>query len=151
MTDAQLEKAEALRARDGAQNVRFWKGYIEALPFGEAQFDAVISNGVINLSAEKERVFREASRVLRPGGRLAISDIVSDQELPEGVTCDATLWTACIGGAMQRDLYMAAIEQAGFHLISLQENPQYEFLSSSAREAVATYGVKSVSLFAVKK
>jgi ubiquinone/menaquinone biosynthesis C-methylase UbiE len=151
MTDAQLQKAEALQARAGAQNVRFWKGNIEALPFGEAQFDAVISNGVINLSPEKERVFSESSRVLKPGGRLAISDIVSEQELPEGVTCDATLWAACIGGAMQRDRYLAAIEKAGFRLVSVRENLQYEFLSSSAREAAATYGVKSVSLLAVKK
>ncbi|OHD74970.1 MAG: methyltransferase type 11 [Spirochaetes bacterium RBG_16_67_19] len=151
MTEAQLEKAEALRARAGAQNVSFWKGNIEALPFGDAQFDAVISNGVINLSPEKERIFQESSRVLKPGGRLAISDIVSEQELPEGVTCDATLWAACIGGAMQWNRYTTAIEQAGFRLVSVRENQQYEFLSSSAREAVATYGVKSVSLVAVKK
>lgn len=151
MTDAQLEKAEALRARAGFLNVSFRKGYIEALPLGEAQFDAVISNGVINLSAEKERIFQESNRVLKPGGRLAVSDIVSDEEMPEAITCDTTLWASCIGGAMQVNRYTAAIERAGFRLVSVRENTQYEFLSSSARGAVKTYGVKSVSLLAVKR
>ena len=150
MTDAQLEKAETLRDQAGFQNVSFQKGYIETLPFKEAQFDVVVSNGVINLSPEKEKVFRELSRVLKRGGRLAISDIVSEKELPEGVTCDATLWAACIGGAMQIDQYKAAIEGAGLRLVSVQENPQYQFISSSAEGASKKYGVKSISLLATK-
>ncbi|HXG30351.1 MAG TPA: methyltransferase domain-containing protein, partial [Thermodesulfobacteriota bacterium] len=123
-------------------------GYIEELPFEDGSFDVVISNGVINLSAEKETVFSEASRVLKPGGRLAISDIVSDQELPEGITCDATIWASCIGGAMQIDKYKAAIEAPGMRLISIRENPQYRFLSKSAQGASKKYGVKSISLLA---
>ncbi|KKL92800.1 hypothetical protein LCGC14_1881080 [marine sediment metagenome] len=150
MTDAQLEKAEALRVQEELQSVSFRKGHIETLPFEEAQFDVVVSNGVINLSPEKEKVFRELSRVLKRDGRLAISDIVSEQELPEGVTCDATLWAACIGGAMQMDQYKTAIERAGLRLVSLEENLQYQFITSSAQGASKKYGVKSISLLATK-
>jgi ubiquinone/menaquinone biosynthesis C-methylase UbiE len=150
MTDAQLQKAEALRIKAGFPNLSFRQGYIEHLPFGDGAFDVVISNGVINLSAEKERVFQESSRVLRSGGRLAISDIVADRELPQSVVCDATLWASCIGGAAQLDRYKAAILTAGFRLVSVRDNPQYEFLSASAREAAETYGVKSISALAVK-
>ena len=110
----------------------------------------VISNGVINLSPEKEKVFQELSRVLKPGGRLAVSDIISREELPEGVTCDATLWASCIGGAMQIDRYEAAIEGAGLRLVTVRENPRYQFLSSSAQGASDKYGVKSISLLATK-
>jgi ubiquinone/menaquinone biosynthesis C-methylase UbiE len=148
MTDEQLKKSKDLRAKFGFDNVSFQKGYIEELPFEDGSFDVVISNGVINLSAEKETVFSEASRVLKPGGRLAISDIVSDQELPEGITCDATIWASCIGGAMQVDKYKAAIEAPGMRLISIRENPQYRFLSKSAQGASKKYGVKSISLLA---
>lgn len=150
MTDAQLQKAEALRAQAGFQSVSFRKGYIEALPFEDTQFDVVVSNGVINLCPQKEKAFQEASRVLKPDGRLAISDIVSEHELPEGVTCNTTLWASCIGGAMQVDRYKAAIEGAGLRLVSVRENPQYHFLSSSAQGASKKYGVKSISLLATK-
>ncbi|HWP92666.1 MAG TPA: methyltransferase domain-containing protein [Thermodesulfobacteriota bacterium] len=150
MTDEQLKKAEDLRDRFGFDNVSYQKGYIEELPFEDESFDVVVSNGVINLSAEKERVFAEASRVLKSGGRLAISDIVSDQELPEGITCDATIWASCIGGAMQIDKYKAAIESPGMRVVFIRENPQYQFLSKSAQGASKKYGVKSISLLAEK-
>jgi len=150
MTDAQLEKAEVLRTQGEFPSVSFRKGYIEALPFQDAQFDVVVSNGVINLSPEKEKVFQELSRVLKPGGRLAVSDVISREELPEGVTCDATLWASCIGGAMQIDRYEAAIEGAGLRLVTVRENPRYQFLSSSAQGASDKYGVKSISLLATK-
>ena len=150
MTDEQLKKAEDLRIQFGFDNVSFQKGYIEELHFEDESFDVVISNGVINLSAEKERIFAEASRVLKHHGRLAISDIVSEQELPEGITCDATIWASCIGGAMQLDKYKAAIEASGMHIISIRENPQYQFLSKSAQGASKKYGVKSISLLAEK-
>jgi ubiquinone/menaquinone biosynthesis C-methylase UbiE len=110
----------------------------------------VISNGVINLSPQKASVFAEAARVLRTGGRLAIADIVTSRQLPEGVTCDAALWAACIGGAMQRDDYREAIENAGFEIDDLRENDQYRFVSDRADNATRKYGVKSVSLLAVK-
>jgi SAM-dependent methyltransferase len=150
MTDEQRAKAERLRDRAGFANVSFLKGYIESLPCEDAAFDVVISNGVINLSADKARVFAEAARVLQPGGRLAVSDIVTNVPLPESVVCNATLWAACIGGAMQQDEYRATIERAGFERIRLEDNPNYRFLSDNARAATRRFGVKSVSLIAVK-
>src|SRR5574341_2260107 len=102
MTDEQRAKAERLRDAAGIRNVTCVKGYIEAIPLEAGQFDAVISSGVVNLSGDKAAVFREAARVLKPGARLALSDIVTERELPSGVVENATLWAACIGGAMQR-------------------------------------------------
>ncbi len=150
MTDAQREKAGNLRDRDGFTQVSYHKAYIENTPFDDNSIDVIISNGVINLAADKAAVFREAARVLKPGGRLAISDIITEKELPEGVTCNATLWAACIGGALQQERYLDAIRDAGLRLITLRSNPQYRFLTASAQKACATYGVKSVSLLAVK-
>ena len=151
MTDAQLEKATRLAREHGLTNVVFRKGYIEQLPVEDSSTDVVISNGVINLSPEKTKVFAEAARVLRPGGRLALADIVTSTQLPVGVTCDAALWAACIGGAMQRDDYREAIENAGFEIDDLRENDQYRFVSERADNATQKYGVKSVSLLAVKR
>lgn len=150
MTDAQLEKATRLARESGVENVDFRHGYIEEPPVEAGVADVVISNGVINLSPEKTRVFAAAARVLRPGGRLAIADIVTNLQLPEGVTCDASLWAACIGGAMQRDDYREAIESAGFELEDIRENDRYRFVSERADNATQKYGVKSVSLLAVK-
>lgn len=150
MTNAQLKKAERLRTLAKFDQISFRKGYIEDLPFEANTFDALISNGVINLSADKAQAFREAARVLKPGGRLAISDIVTDKPLPEGVTCNATLWAACIGGAMQQDEYISAIAAAGLRVREARENPQYQFLSPNALNAARKYGVKSVSLVATK-
>jgi arsenite methyltransferase len=93
-------------------------------------------------------VFAAAARALQPGGRLALADIVSTDQLPEGVTCDAPLWAACIGGAMQRDRYRDAIESAGLEIVEWRENDQYRLLSERADNAVRKYGVKSISLLA---
>jgi arsenite methyltransferase len=150
MTEAQLVKAERLAGAAGFGNVEFRKGYIEKLPIADASADVVISNGVINLSPEKGKVFAEAARALRPGGRLAIADIVTAVQLPQGITCDASLWAACIGGAMQRDDYRAAIEGAGLAVETVHENDQYRFVSEQARSATTTYGVRSVSILARK-
>jgi SAM-dependent methyltransferase len=150
MTDAQLEKAERLRAAAGFGNVTYQKGYIERVPRTDATFDAVISNGVINLAPDKQQVFDEAARLLRRGGRLAIADIVTEAQLPDGVTEKAALWAACIGGAMQVDRYLDAIKRAGLRLETIQDNPQYRFISDNAQGATRKYGVKSVSLVAVK-
>jgi SAM-dependent methyltransferase len=111
----------------------------------------VISNGVINLSPDKAAVFAAAARALRPGGRLALADIVSARQLPEGVTCDASLWAACIGGAMQSDLYREAIEDAGFEIDEWRENSAYRFVSERADNATQKYGVTSVSLLATRR
>ena len=147
MTRAQLDKAERLRDRAGLGYVSFVEDRIDHPPYDDGEFDAVISNGVINLAADKARVFAEAARVLRPGGRLAIADILTDAELPQSIVCNADLWASCIGGAAQRDAYLHAIESAGFRVHTVRENP-YEFLSESARGASVTYGVRSISLLA---
>ena len=112
--------------------------------------DVVISNGVINLCADKRAVFAEIARVLRPGGRMAISDIVTEKQLTEAIVCDVNLWASCIGGARQQDDYRTGIEDAGLKVSEFQDNPQYGFLSGSAQGAAKTFGVKSVSILAVK-
>jgi arsenite methyltransferase len=150
MTDEQRAKAEGLRVREGITNVKFLKGYIEEAPLPDATADVVISNGVINLAVDKARVFREAARVLRPGGRLALADIVTEVRLPGKITCDASLWAACIGGASQRDDYVAQIEAAGLLVLRQEENTKYAFISENARGASQRYGVKSISLLATK-
>ena len=151
MTDEQLEKAERLRIQYGFTINSFRKAYIESLPFDDASFDVVISNGVINLCPDKSKVFKEISRVLKPGGRMAIADIVSEKTLPDNVVCDATLWASCIGGASQEDEYGEAIKNAGLDIIAVVNNVGYAFISSSAQGASKQYGVKSVSLLADKK
>jgi arsenite methyltransferase len=148
MTDEQLAKAQRLAADASVANVEFRRGYIEEPPVDEQGFDCAISNGVINLSPNKPAVFAAAARALRPGGRLALADIVSTQQLPEGVTCDASLWAACIGGAMQRDGFREAIEGAGLEIEEWRENPEYRFVSERADNAVRKYGVTSISLLA---
>jgi len=150
MPDARLAKAERFRAAAGLDHVRFLDGHIEQLPVPDASCDLVISNGVINLSADKAAVFAEAARVLAPGGRLAIADIVSERPLGESITCNAELWAACVGGAAQIDDYFATIEKAGLRVDTVRDNTAYAFLSGSARGATETYGIKSISLLAVK-
>jgi arsenite methyltransferase len=148
MTDKQLAKAERFARQDGFANIEFRAGYIERPPVEDATVDCVISNGVINLSPDKRAVFAAAARALRPGGRLALADIVSAKQLPEGVTCDASLWAACIGGAMQRDDYRAVIEAAGFKIETWRDNSAYRFVSERADNATQKYGVTSISLLA---
>jgi arsenite methyltransferase len=148
MTEAQLVKARRLARESGFGNVEFIAAYIEQPPVDDGSFDCVISNGVINLSPDKPAVFAAAARALRPGGRLALADIVSARQLPEGVTCDASLWAACIGGAMQRDAYREAIEAAGFEIDTWRQNSEYRFVSERADKATRKYGVTSVSLLA---
>jgi arsenite methyltransferase len=147
MTLEQLAKATGLR--DGFPQVDLIEAHIEDLPFDDASFDAVLSNGVINLSPAKHRVFAEAARVLRPGGRLAIADIVSGRALRERTRRNVDLWAACIAGAIPRHHYVAALEAHGLELVRLRGN-DYRFLSARAREACSTYQVQSVSLLAVK-
>ena len=151
MTDEQRAKAERLRVRDGFTNVKYLKGYIEDVPLPDGTADAVISNGVINLAVDKARVFREAARVLRSGGRLVLSDIITEVRLPETITCDSSLWAACIGGAAQQDDYRSQIEAAGLRVVRLENNAKYEFISKNARGAAKKFGVKSISLLATKE
>jgi arsenite methyltransferase len=148
-TSEQLAKARRIGKDFGYSQVEFREGRIEQLPADDEAFDCVISNGVINLAPDKAAVFAEAARVLKPGGRLAIADIISEQQMKEAIVCDADLWASCIGGAAQRDAYRQAIEGAGLRIEQIRQNP-YEFISERAREASAKYGVKSVSLLAEK-
>jgi arsenite methyltransferase len=150
MTDAQRAKADGLAKEHAFGSVRFCRAFIDATGLPDRCCDVVISNGVINLSPDKAAVFREAARLLRPGGRLALADIVTGVPLPETVSCDATLWAACIGGAIQRDAYVEAIEQAGFTVTTVKANHEYRFLSKSAQNATRDYGVHSVSLLAIR-
>lgn len=149
-TAEQLAKARRIAGEAGLRHVEFREGRIESLPVDDGTFDCVISNGVINLSPDKDAVFREAARSLRPGGRLALADIVSERPLTEAITCNAELWASCIGGATQVDAYRASIEDAGLRVESMRDHPEYQFLSGSARGATNTYGIKSISLLAVK-
>jgi ubiquinone/menaquinone biosynthesis C-methylase UbiE len=150
MTDEQRAKAERLRDRDGFNNVTYVKGYIENVPAPAASVDVVISNGVINLATDKSKVFSEVARLLKSGDRFAISDIVTEVQLPETIVCNSTLWAACIGGAAQQDNYRDQIAAAGMKVIKVQDNPTYQFISDNARGASKKFGVKSISLLAVK-
>lgn len=148
-TPAQLAKARRLAAEAGLEHVRFDEGAIDDLAMRSECADCVISNGVVNLTPDKQSVFAEAARILRPGGRLAIADIVTERQLTDAIVCNADLWASCIGGAAQEDAYRAAIEAAGLEVVTVQPNP-YSFISEQAAGASATYGVKSVSLLARK-
>jgi arsenite methyltransferase len=148
MTAEQLTKATELAADAGIANAEFRQGQIEASPVAPGTVDCVISNGVVNLSPDKPAVFAAAAAALRPGGRLAIADIVTATQLPEGVTCDASLWAACIGGAMRRDLYLETIAAAGFEIVEVRDNEEYRFISDRADNATRKYGVASISLLA---
>ena len=151
MTNEQLAKARRLRDEAGRENVSFERGYIEDLPFADETFDVVVSNGVINLSARKDHVFAEVSRVLRPEGRLAVSDIITESRMPDSTKSNADLWAACIGGAEQVNDYTDMIETPGFGVVEVRENPQYEFISDQAANACQKYGVRSISLGARKR
>ena len=146
MTAAQLAKADRLRG--GATHITFVPGRLEQLPVPDRSIDVVISNGVVNLCPDKAKVFEEIARVLVPGGRLAIADIVATKSLPHSVTCNADLWAACIGGAAAEADYHRAIDQAGLRILEQRDVPEYEFLTEQARGASAHYGVRSITLAA---
>jgi arsenite methyltransferase len=148
-TDEQIAKARRLRDREAFSQVEFVEGPIDDLPFEDQSFDVVVSNGVINLSPVKSRVFAEVARVLKPGGRLALADIVSGRPLKERTRRDVELWAACIAGAIPRSSYVEAIAAAGLQVREVREN-DYNFISDRALQACSTYGVESVSLVAVK-
>jgi SAM-dependent methyltransferase len=150
MTDEQLAKARALRDRDGRANVAFVRGYVEEPPAEPASIDAVISNGVVNLVPDKGRAFRAAADALRPGGRLAVADIVSARVLKESTRRNTQLWAACIAGAVPLEEYVVAIEGAGLAVETVRVNRDYRFLTARACEAADRYGVVSVSVLAVK-
>src|SRR5204863_1108882 len=113
MTEEMLELARANAAEAGVDNVEFRKGYIEDIPLADASVDVVISNCVINLSADKAQVMREVARVLRAGGRVAVSDVIADADMDEATRADMRQWTGCIAGALTADEYEAHLTAAG--------------------------------------
>jgi arsenite methyltransferase len=166
MTDAMLARARENARKTGVTNVEFRKGQIEDLPIEDESVDAIISNCVINLSPEKDRVYREAYRVLRPGGRVMISDIVLERPLPQVVIDSIDAYLGCVGGASLRSEYLETIAKAGFREVRVQREARFtdaialddprvqeamERLGISEAEAKGyADAITSVSIFAVK-
>ena len=132
MTDEMLALAEKNKAEAGIENVRFLKGYIEDIPLPDNSVDVVISNCVINLSANKDKVLSEVFRVLKPGGRFAVSDVVVDGELPTQVRADIEAFVGCVAGALEKNEYLNKLEHAGFTNISLEPTRRYTFADLEA-------------------
>ena len=132
MTDEMLELARQNAREAGLGNVEFVKGYIENMPLADASVDVVISNCVINLSGDKGRVIGEAARVLRPGGRFAVTDVIADEDMDEATRVDMTAWTGCIAGALTRTEFAAALEEAGFQDIEVTETHRVHEHAGSA-------------------
>jgi ubiquinone/menaquinone biosynthesis C-methylase UbiE len=135
MTDEMLALANENKRKAGAENVEFLKGEIEHIPLPDNSVDVIISNCAINLSADKNRVLREAIRVLKPGGRFAVSDVVTRGEIPAAVRQSVLLWVGCLAGALEENEYNARLESAGFEQIEIEPTRIYriedarEFLS----------------------
>ena len=132
MTDEMLELARANQAEAGVDNVEFLKGEIEAVPLPDDSVDVVISNCVINLSGDKDQVLREAARVLRPGGRFAVSDVIADPDMSEETRQDMQQWTGCIAGALTRDEFERSLLGAGFTDIEITETHRVHDQAASA-------------------
>ena len=126
MTDEMLALAEQNKAAAGAENVRFLKGHIEDIPLPDATVDVVISNCVINLAADKGRVLREAYRVLKPGGRFAVSDVVAQGALPDDLRADMEAWVGCVAGALEEGEYRRLLTDAGFGDIEVEVTRVYD-------------------------
>ncbi|MCW3099868.1 MAG: putative methyltransferase [Chthonomonadaceae bacterium] len=132
MTDAMLALAEKNKAEAGAENVQFLKGHIEEIPLPDNSVDVIISNCVINLSADKDAVLREAFRVLKPGGRFAVSDVVVDGVLPPAVRADMEAYVGCVAGALERTDYIARLSATGFVEASIEPTRRYTFAGLEA-------------------
>ena len=120
MTDEMLALARDNQKKAGVKNVEFLKGEIESIPLPDNSVDVIISNCVINLSADKDRVLREAFRVLKPGGRFAVSDVVTRGEIPEEIRKNVLLWVGCVAGALDEDQYRSKLTAAGFESIGIE-------------------------------
>ncbi len=139
MTDEMLALARENQRKAGVDNAEFLKGEIEAIPLPDDSVDVIISNCVINLSADKDRVFAEALRVLRPGGRLAVSDVVVRGEVPSQIRRSIELWIGCVAGALEEEEYRARLAKAGFEAIDLEPTRIYRV--EDARELLAGAGI----------
>jgi SAM-dependent methyltransferase len=139
MTDEMLALARENQKKAGAQNVEFLKGTIEDIPLPDNTVDVIISNCVINLSGDKDRVLREAFRVLKPGGRLAVSDVVIRGEVPPEIRKSMELWVGCMAGALQESEYCQKLTAAGFQSISVE--PTRVYRADEAREFLVAAGL----------
>jgi SAM-dependent methyltransferase len=139
MTDQMLALANENKRRAGAENVEFLKGTIENIPLPDRSVDVIISNCVINLSTDKDRVFREAFRVLKPGGRFAVSDVVTRGAIPPEVRESILLWVGCIAGALEQDDYASKLATAGFTKIEIEPTRIYRV--ADAREFLTGKGI----------
>ena len=139
MTDEMLELARDNQKKAGAENVEFLKGEIEQIPLPDNSVDAIISNCVINLSADKDKVLSEAFRVLKPGGRFAVSDVVTRGEMPPEIREKVLLWVGCVAGALQESEYRSKLAAAGFENISVE--PTRIYRSDDARTFLAGNGI----------
>ncbi len=132
MTEEMLALARANAAQAGVENVEFHKGYIEAIPLPDSSVDVVISNCVLNLSGDKPRVLREVARVLRPGGRFAISDVIADEGMDDATRADMQQWTGCIAGALTHREFTGALADAGLTDIEIRETHRVHAQAASA-------------------
>jgi arsenite methyltransferase len=132
MTDEMLDLARSNAAEAGVANVEFVRGFIEDIPLADASVDVVISNCVINLAADKRKVLAEAARVLRPGGRLAVSDIVADPDMDPATRADMQQWTGCIAGALTRSDFERALADAGLTDVEIRETHRVHEHAASA-------------------
>ena len=139
MTDEMLALARENQRRAGAENVEFLKGEIESIPLPDNSVDVIISNCVINLSADKGRVLREAFRVLKPGGRFAVSDVVVRGDVPAEIRRSVELWVGCVAGALQESEYVRLLAEAGFRDVDIE--PWRVYQVEDAREFLATSGI----------
>jgi arsenite methyltransferase len=132
MTDEMLTLARSNAEQAGVENVEFHKGYIEAIPLPDASIDVVLSNCVLNLSGDKPRVLREVARVLRPGGRFAISDVIADEDMDDTTRADMQKWTGCIAGALTRREFEQALVDAGLVDVDIRETHRVHAQAASA-------------------
>jgi arsenite methyltransferase len=139
MTDEMLALARENQRKAGVENVEFLKGEIEAIPLPDNSVDVIISNCVINLSGDKDRVFAEAHRVLRPGGRLAVSDVVVRGEVPDEIRRNMELWIGCVAGALEASDYTARLGAAGFEAVSVE--PTRIYSAGDARDVLCGCGI----------
>jgi SAM-dependent methyltransferase len=146
MTDEMLALSEANKRKSGLTNVEFLKGEIEHIPLPDNSVDVIISNCVINLSADKDQVLREAFRVLKPGGRLAVSDIVTRGDIPPAIRRSVELWVGCIAGALDEQDYLAKLSAAGF--VDAAIEPTRVYRAEDARQFLQTQGIDVASVAA---
>jgi len=145
MTKEMIDKAKKIAANHGYQNVEFRLGEMESLPVEDESVDAIISNCVVNLSPDKSKVFQEAYRALKPGGRITVSDIVSEGALPDEIRTDSNAWSCCIGGALEHREYLAKIRGAGFEDVKVVSRREFyiENKANQTKEKLMSITVKA--------